>query len=279
MVRFTGDVGVARGTVAVGVDGSPGSSAALAEAVDEAVAQHRSLTILHAAGPGRTPQRVLDDARDEVERRAPGLETHLVLHVGDPGDVLEAASRSAAVLVVGSRGRGPVRSLLLGSVGLAITRHAACPVVVVRPHHPGLVRRGVLVGTDGASGSLRTLDFAFQQASTRRLPLTVLHTVVPSPGGAPQGESPEEHRLLVAEAMSGLREIYPDVSVRVAMATGQPADVLVRAAERMDLVVVGAHRGGRAAELVHNSVAASVVERARCAVAVVPTADGAVTAH
>ena len=273
MVRFTDDVEVPVGTVAVGVDGSPWSSAALDEAVDEAVAQHRSLTILHAGGPTSSPHRVLDDAREAVERRAPGLDTHLVLRVADPRDVLRAASRQAAVLVVGSRGRGPVRSLLLGSVSLAVTRHAACPVVVVRPHHPGVVRHGVLAGTDGASGSLRTLEFAFQQASSRRLPLTVLHAV------HQPGEDLEEHRLLVAEAMSGLRENHPDVAVRVEVVPGQPHDALVRAAERMDLVVVGAHRGRASAELAHHSVAASVVERARCPVAVVPTADRAVAEH
>lgn len=274
MTGFTDDVPA--GTVAVGIDGSPGSSAALAEAVDEAVAQHRSLTVIHAGGPAPSAHHVLEAAREEVERRAPGLETHLVLHIGDPRDVLQAASRSAAVLVVGSRGRGPVRSLLLGSVSLATTRLAACPVVVVRPHHPGIVRHGVLVGTDGAAGSLTTLEFAFQQASWRRLPLTVLHTIVPSYVGTVETDALEEHRILVAEVMSGLRELYPDVSVHVELAPGQPDDVLVRAAERMNLVVVGAHRGGRAAAL--DSVAASVVERARCAVAVVPSENGALTA-
>ena len=57
------------------------------------------------------------------------------------------------MVVLGSRGRGPMRTLLLRSVGVAVTKHAECPVVVVRPGNRGLVRNGVLVGADGSEHS------------------------------------------------------------------------------------------------------------------------------
>jgi nucleotide-binding universal stress UspA family protein len=44
-----------------------------------------------------------------------------------------AADRKAALLVVGSRGRGSVRAALLGSVSAEVTRRAGCPVVIVPP--------------------------------------------------------------------------------------------------------------------------------------------------
>jgi nucleotide-binding universal stress UspA family protein len=290
---------VPAGTIAVGVDGSPSAQRALAWAVDEATTEGRPLTLVHAIvpegavwidraghdttlGSGATqtePQRLLAQAREVVEERAPQLEVHDLLRVMDPRDLLVSVSRQASTLVLGSRGRGPVRSLLLGSVSVAVTRHAECPVVVVRPHHPGAVRRGVLVGVDGTERALPPLEFAFRQASQRHLPLTVLHSFQEravvgagyAVGALDIDADVEEQRLLVAETVAGMREKYPDVSVRTEIARGWPGDVLVELGERMNLIVVGAHHGGAAAAVLFGSAAASVVENASCPVAVVPT--------
>lgn len=266
MDGLTSRYGVPAGTIAVGVDGSAGSQVALHAAVAAAVAEHRPLTLVHAGGTTPSEERI---ARDAVEQGAPGTEVHLVRQAMDPSDLLVEMSEHAAMLVVGSRGRGPTRSLLLGSVSLAVTRRAHCPVLVVRPHHPGVVREGVLVGVDGAAESSPTLEFAFQQASLRRQPLTALHVVEHAV------DDPEEHALLVGEAMAGLRERYPDVPVRVAVGHGHPDNALLAAADRMDLLVVGSHHGG----LTHRSIASAVVERARCPVAVIPLDTAAAASH
>jgi nucleotide-binding universal stress UspA family protein len=284
------------GTVVVGVDGSDSAGRAIDWAIDQAVAEHRSITLAHAVvGPvavwhdrngddhrvglenERTEaQRVLEEARAEVARRAPGLEVHEVQRVVDPRDLLLELSDGAAMVVLGSRGRGPVRSLLLGSVGVAVTRHAKCPVVVMRPGNPGLVRQGVVVGADGTELSVATLEFAYRQASLRRLPLTVLHCVWDAEAATAgshivaEGAGLEEQRMLLAESMSGMTEKFPDVHVRSEIARGMPDDCLVRLGERMNLVVVGAHHGGAASSVLFGSVAASVVEHATCPVAVVP---------
>jgi len=56
-----------------------------------------------------------------------------VLREGQAADVLVAESQDADLLVVGSRGLGGFRGLLLGSVGLQCAHYAGCPVVIV-PH-------------------------------------------------------------------------------------------------------------------------------------------------
>jgi len=285
------------GTIAVGLDGSMSSRLALGFAIKQALAEHRPLTLVHAVGVMEllwvdqdghdkrigvpdtipSPQRLLAEAREKVTRKAPGVEVHELLRVADARDVLIAASRGASLVVVGSRARGPVRSLLLGSVGVVVTRHASCPVVVVRPGHPGLVRQGVLVGVDGTNRSQAPLDFAFRYASIHRLPVTLMHAfwdvrATTSAAHVVEGrlEDLEGQRLLLAECISGLREKYPDVPVRTELARGHPEECLLKIGKRMHMVVVGSHHGGAASEAVFGSVAASVVEYATCPVAVVP---------
>lgn len=291
---------IPNGSIAVGVDGSASSKLALDWAADQARTERRPLTIIHAVTPtgavwmnqvghdtrighetGRTTaQRLLSHAREQVEHRVPGLDVHEVLRVADPREVLLEVSGDAAMVVVGSRGRGPVRSLLLGSVGAAVTRHARCPVVVLRPAHPGLVRNGVLVGVDGTERSREPLEFAFRQASQRDLPLTVVHAFHDVPAvefdtgtDVVAAELAEEHRRLLAETVSGMREKYPDVPVRTEVSRGWAGRCLVQMAERMNLVVVGAHHGGLATRILSGSVASAVVEHASCPVAVVPTGE------
>jgi nucleotide-binding universal stress UspA family protein len=285
------------GTIVVGVDGSESSTRALRWAAEQGREEHRPLTLLHSIHIETAtytdaalvyPQevreelraeghRTLASARAEVEKTAPGLEVHEVFRFDDPRAVLLELSRDAAMVVLGSRGRGKVRSLLLGSVGVALARHAHCPVVVHRPGNPGTVRNGILVGADGTEESRSVLEFAYREASLRNLPLTVLHCfwdrlatysaayIVPeSPGDR------ETERLHLGETMIGFSEKYPEVVAHIETIHGLPQEALVTQGERMNLVVVGAHQAGAVSQMLLGAVSVAVVEHATCPVAVVP---------
>ena len=150
------------GTIVVGLDESASSKRALAWAVEQAVADRRELTLVHtinavtpayldaAAEDPRNAraallahaEAVFTAARKDVARTAPDLVVHEVFSFADPREQLLELSKRAALVVVGSRGRGKVRSLLLGSVGVALVRHSACPVVIHRPWNPGWCATG-----------------------------------------------------------------------------------------------------------------------------------------
>jgi nucleotide-binding universal stress UspA family protein len=158
--------GPSRVRVVVGVGGPDPSAAALGVAFAAAAQRGIGLTALHAWTP-QPPADVdgLGDDRDAAEavgrhrltaaltpwrREFPGVDVRLTLVADDPARALAAESAGAALLVVGSRGRGCLAGALFGSVGQAVLRHARCPAAVVRPTAPttGRTRAPRLRGHD-----------------------------------------------------------------------------------------------------------------------------------
>jgi nucleotide-binding universal stress UspA family protein len=291
---------VPAGTIVVGIDGSPDAERALDWGIAQAALERRPLTLVHAVQPSGFPaagtfvaagveyghllevireagQGLLADARARALAQEPGLEVTEVLSTSDARNELLGLSHRAALVVVGSRGRGPVSSLLLGSVSVSVSKHAACPVVVCRPASDGTggPGQGIVVGVDGTERSLPAVDFAFRMAALRRTPLTVLHSYWDARSVGKTEPSPadvEDLRALLSESISGMAEKFPDVVVEVRLRHGFADRNLVDASRRHALLVI-AHRPLTALDdLVYGSVAAAVVEHARCPVAVVPAA-------
>ena len=73
---------------------------------------------------------VLEEAAAKVGSN-PGIHVEALAIQGHPATVLADQSRDAKLLVVGSRGRGAARSLVLGSVSQAIMHHCGCPLLIV----------------------------------------------------------------------------------------------------------------------------------------------------
>lgn len=280
---------IEQGSVAVGVDGSSHSDRALDWAILEAEAERRPLTILHAAGSPAirsvgsldadarsrlriTGRRVTDAALGYVVKHSPDLQVRVVMRLGDPEALLLDASRTASILVLGSRGRGALTSLLLGSVSVAVAESAHCPVVVVRPAAEHDADR-IVVGIDGSEISMSAVDFAFSQASLWERPLTVLHVQSdPTEGFYPADgmlmDSDTLAQLLTAETLAGFREKHTDVDLTVEFARGEPAPMLVRASAHASMIVVGSRGRSTTKALLMGSTSRSVVERAFCTVVV-----------
>jgi nucleotide-binding universal stress UspA family protein len=139
--------------VVAGVDDSEAASAAAGLAADLAGEYDAPLVVLstwrapakppwgkHEAAPGTREaarqQATEDVARGLVERlrsEHPRLRIEASVREGPAAGVLAEASRAAGAVVVGSRGRGGFRGLLLGSTSHDLLHSASCPVVVHRP--------------------------------------------------------------------------------------------------------------------------------------------------
>jgi nucleotide-binding universal stress UspA family protein len=280
--------------VVVGVDGSSDSWRGLAWAAREAEAQHRALRIVHAwevPVPGYVPvpetielvraaaQLVVDEALVKVGEWAPGLAVSARLVHGTPARVLLDEGRDAAVVVLGSHGRGGFARLVMGSTSGAVAAHAAAPVVVVRgDDHAAAWRAGpVIVGLDGSALSDHALEFAFQAASRRGGVLRAVHAWNrPDPltdetrALLDEGAARiEEAKLALAESLAGWQAQYPDVTVRHTVADAHPVAAMLGEGADAALVVVGSRGRGGFTGLLLGSVSRGVLLHASCPVAVV----------
>ncbi|PVZ06811.1 universal stress protein [Actinomycetospora cinnamomea] len=126
------------GAVLVGVDGSPESHGAVAFATDVADRWRVRVTAV-AVAPRREPdadgearRRVIAEARAGMLERHPGVRLHETVAHGTPSEeLLREARRGAALVVLGSRGRGALVGTLVGSTSQAVVRAAPCPVAVL----------------------------------------------------------------------------------------------------------------------------------------------------
>jgi nucleotide-binding universal stress UspA family protein len=131
--------------IVVGIDGSLGSDGALGWALDEAERREAEVTALHAwqfppvggfipapaVGYETEADQVIEAARTNAARWRPGVHLNVESHVGVAVPALVERSRRADLLVVGRRGRGRLRTALLGSTASQCADDATCPVVIV----------------------------------------------------------------------------------------------------------------------------------------------------
>lgn len=126
--------------VVVAVDDQGTSKAALAYAFAAASRSGRSLTLLHCLPGGENSG--ADRALIGFDELYPGVDVTTQITRGDVAETLVTVSRTAAQLVLGSRGRGRLASGLFGSVSRSLIRRAQCPVIVARAQAGFLARPG-----------------------------------------------------------------------------------------------------------------------------------------
>ncbi|MEU3660638.1 universal stress protein [Streptomyces sp. NPDC032940] len=280
-------------SVVVGVDGSPSSRKAVGTAAREAELRGSGLLLVHAFGrpmphvpPGGPPwnpggsgvREMVDgtmaEAEQLVHRVAPGVGIARQVTVGEPLVVLEIASRTASLVVVGHRGLSAFGHLLLGSTAGHLAAHARSPVLVVRgrdePEGP------VLLAVDDSPSCAEAVRFAFAEASLRRAGLLAVHAVREGDADAYDGPADppfvtrDERRLLahaeqvIDTVVAGPAERHPEVAVRRLPVVGRVRRALIDASGDAQLMVVGARGRGGFAGLLLGSVSQALLHHAQC---------------
>jgi len=280
-----------RRTVVVGVDGSEKAGQALKWAADEAKAQDAVLQIVFA-GRGE-PEDVpvwlstnssqiwpghafVDEAYGLATLRHPSVVVECTV-VGSPAaQALVDVSRTADLLVVGARGKGGFKELLLGSVSERCIHWAHCPVVVVRSDSADPVDyaryRRIVVGVDGSASSGQALRWALDEGAARDAAVDAVSAYQFAPlTGTARGDAKgyESAALLVVEAASLEAEKYqPNVTFSADARFADPVPSLLGACEGADLLVVGSRGHGAARDAFLGSVAHQCAHHAPCPVVI-----------
>jgi nucleotide-binding universal stress UspA family protein len=297
--------GAAAHRIVVGVDSSPGATAAVRWAAAQAHRTGAELRIATAFGPSsdfighddaqKHMDGVVDQARLEALEVDPDLTISHQEHFGRPDLALRDESDGADLLVVGSRGKGGFAGLLLGSVSRQCVHRAMCPVVVVRgpvvdgssegdvPVEAGReepagsvagAAHRIVAGADSSSSSDAALRWAADQAEATGSDLEVLMAWdwVTTYGWGfviPPDLDPEsDSRRVLEKSLGPVRDAHPGVAISSAVVQGPAADLLVKASARADLLVVGSRGHGELAGMVLGSVSEYCVTHAHCPVLV-----------
>lgn len=273
--------------VVVGVDGSEPATRAVRLAAREARRRNRPLRVVHGfiwpllrvpvSAPAGSPpgaglrnqaEQLVSDAVAAAEAESPGLRITGEIIDGEATAMLLGESPTAAVVVLGDRGLGGFAALVVGSVAVQVASYADCPVLIARgtDHEGG----PVVVGVDGSTLSRAAVEFAAETASARGAALHVVHA---RPARRGRDDEAEEGERVLAEALAGIGERWPDLPVRTEAVRAKPVAALTAASAGAQLVVVGRQGRGELGGLLLGSVSQGILHRSACPVAVVRAPD------
>lgn len=273
------------GSIVVGIDGSPLSTAALAWGTRQAIDRHLPLHLVHAfatdlpiLGFGvlnddnavrAEGERLLADAVARVHAFNRSVHVSSVCTSGFASRSLVNASHQATMVVVGATGYGVFSLASIGAVALQVVTHAACPVAVIGHEGTNPVPYGrVVVGVDGSECSLLALQHAFELAEMRDSELDVVHAwqarrrddpTLATGSNWPAYEKSLED--LVSGAIAERAKLHKEVKINQEVVRADPARVLLDRAKEADILVVGNRGVGGFPGLRLGTVAGSVLGR------------------
>jgi nucleotide-binding universal stress UspA family protein len=280
--------------ITVGVDGSAQNGPAIRWAAAEANRSGRPLSIVTATfaasascvgqGFGESfnfddhARKLVSDVVAWVKSLYPSLSVQGHVHSGDPVTVMLNAAGSSGLIVVGKRGLGAFKRVLVGSTCIAVVGRSTAPVVVVPDTWEESLHlaQPILVRIDADHDNDAILDFACRRASELDVPMVGLHVWDVHPalvlGDEDRSRWAKRAQAMVEEQLLPACEEFPDIEVRAMQRNATPALGLLDALEGGQLLVLGRRSSDlRLSGLPFGSVTRAVLHYAEQPVAVVPS--------
>jgi nucleotide-binding universal stress UspA family protein len=284
---------ITKPVIYVGLDGAWRDTGALEWALQESLLRNLPLRAVHVIedklrhAPYWEPAVIDDAAMDlvqEVQQQMDDgdgvLDHEADIVLGKPAATLAGVARQSQMLVVGRRGMGSFKRLLIGSTSEAVANQASVPVVVVPDGWKPSDHTGpVLVALDDSGESDTAIQFAVAAATERHTRLRMVHiwdlpsvyrwdSMTIDGLGVEWAESAQRHIEAIADQW---RHKYPELGIEVDVTRGHPVEGVIAAAESAEaqLLVVGGHHRHRLAAVLLGSVSRGVLQHATCPVAVV----------
>lgn len=241
------------------------------------------------AAPAEAWKRAEDDVQTFMaSAREARIDYEMEIREGDPWrEILAAAEEMPADLVVmGTHGRSGPEKFVLGSVSEKLVRRLPCPVMTVGHEEgrtweaPGLLGR-ILCATDFSESSDRAFDFALALAESHGARVTLFYSIeyMPDLGEAryrPVVPDPDPLRKEIergaaeklTQTINARGGEFSKVEVTPRLGVGRAYKEILRAAaaERADLIVIGAQGHGLLEHLLSGSNAQQVIRKATCPV-------------
>ncbi len=278
----------------VGVDGAWRETGALEWALQESLLRQESLQVVHVIDeklrhvPGwegdavdDASMELVNDVQKYLDESPDAQDNEADLMVGPPARKLTQAAADSRMLIVGRRGLGTFKRLLIGSTSEAVVAQATVPVVVVPEHWKQSDHAGpVLVAVDSDAENLAVMEFAVADATARGLPIRLVHVwdlpamyswdAIDVAGVSAELAEDAEQRF--EKVAAEWRQKYPGRSFEVEVRRGHLLDGIITAAEDSDaqLLVLGTRHPTRMASFLLGSVTRGVLHHATCPLAIVP---------
>jgi nucleotide-binding universal stress UspA family protein len=288
---------IVRPWIQVGIDGAWREAGALDWALHESRLRREPVHAVHVIEEqnqrvqyyepvviAQTETDLVEHVRTRMREAGDELDHEAELMVGWPAISLTKAAQGCRMLVVGRRGMGTFKRLLIGSTSEAVTNLGQVPVVVVPDGWvSGSDQAPVVAALDDSGENDQAVEFAVEMAVERKVPLWLVHIwdlpaiygwnpAMMMAVGDDWTATADRHYAAVAEQW---RHKYPDLEIHLDVRRGHSVEALLDAAEAVDaqLLVLGGRHHSHLSGVLLGSVVRGVLQHAICPVAVVHSAQ------
>jgi len=203
----------------------------------------------------------------EMLFRTEGIEVNAeLIEYADPAETIIQKTESGKydLVVIGNRGESEAETFSLGSVADKVSRHAECPVLIVKEKTK---ISKVLVGIDGSENAEKALEHAVELAEKHKAKVTLLNVQESKIFGL----KPEVAKELGDYVLSDAAAKVKGVEFKTLLEFGNPAETIIEVAEKgnYDLIVVGNRGLSSVKRFFLGSVSDDISHHAKCSVLIV----------